>query len=673
MTKPFWQRYRTRRQPPRTVPLSPHRAPRPRYIPGFGGESGGEVEIVPTPARIPEWGEVIFDGVRFPAERVEQTPLTTFQGKVTFGDHTEDDNPLLSTWVISDLSGGHGIEELNEGTDINRYRFGTLYTRHPKQITLPRKVQEFLHPTSTPGFLLGDLFEGTDFDHFLLEGGNIFTFSEASDGWFLDNAAGATVTPVKPGTQFTGTGAQNKLFVPCGSDGYFTYTGGTYAEFATPTFVDFVHWDHGSPKLVGIDTDGQLRRTSDGTTWTSYGDGGKLDAAFQPKHLVVYRDRSDAPIVHVVTNRTVWAFDVAGPTLYPLSDLFFPNGPEMANGACVWRGALYVSAGMGVFRYNGATVSAIGLDRDDGLPQISRGAIVWLWPETNGLYALVKGVGAGGKMSLSVHVFTGFGWHCEWLLDSGLVDDFGPDWGYVSQDGSTEGYRLWWGCSGDVSRTWSMELPRDFANPRATIADGTSKFVIGEAHYLRTGRFDAQLRGYDKIASTLDLDIGGDMTDCTITVSQRINGAPNWSVIGITTDAQASFQLGIPDQDDIYPGLVFDDIELQFTIEKEASGDETTAPFIRNAVLAFLKILPVSRSWIIEIPLSAPHADQSPEALYTKLESLLGSKVFFPMKHRDGTFRVRIAQLTTNEETGRDERREHVTVNVVEVPQGIGA
>src|SRR5690606_40548045 len=116
----------------------------------------------------------------------------------------------------------------------------------------------------------------------------------------------------------------------------------------------------------------------------------------------------------------------------------FPAHPDNGRGAAMWRTGedMYVSAGLGAYRYNLASIAPMGLDRNTGIPAEYRGYVVDMEPEHNALLALVKGAPAvaasspaimfdEGQNSESMDLdstqarsllaaYTGFGWHPVW-------------------------------------------------------------------------------------------------------------------------------------------------------------------------------------------------------------------------------------------------------------------
>lgn len=620
-----------------------------------------------------EWGEVILDGMAFPAS-IQWQNLATFQGKVTFGEFTDDSNPLLSTWSITDLSGGHGVADLREGTDSNRCRWATLQTRFPKQFALPRAAIAYTGPSgavdSSGARPLGDLYESGTYRFYAAFGDKLSKWDETGLA-FGASLATLVGTPVSKATEFKGSGTR-KLFIPCGTSGYSTWDGSAAADDATKLAVSFAVW---AERLVMLDTDGQLWYTTDGAAWTSYGSTGKLDASYIPRSLRVFFDRSENPALFVVTDRDVWAFDPGGPTLH-LTQLHYPPHPYSGLATDIWRGDLYTTHGMGVHRYTGDSISGMGLDRDDGLPNEWRGRIVDLEAEYNGLYAYVLGGESGSNTNAHVQVFTGFGWHTEWVASAAnppvATATSKSTWIKVSI--AQGAYSLWIGHDGSLKR---IKLPVDFANPRQLDAGGNGQFVAGFGDYeIQTGRFDAGMAGYRKIAASVQYkvkqgtgDTGGDGTpNWAGTIYYRIDGEDDWTtLITFSTWDRENAVMGTSLGGGHWSGVPFTDIELKAVLSSNGgSGSRTTTPILEAFVLSFVRLMPSSFAWTVQIDLSAPHKGNSPATMAAKLDELIASEEFFEMTHRDVTYGVRMSQLAGGDNTGLDTRGTR-TVSVVEI------
>lgn len=617
-----------------------------------------------------EYDVIRIDGVPFRVVNGLQVQnLSVFQRKFVIGDYTKDSHPLLSSWVLTDFAGGHGIWELEEGADNARYRWGVIEARRPRQITLPPLVRSIAGPTAAICYPLGDL-DGTAYFAY---GTDIATWDEATLA-MTDTTDNLTDDPVNRPLVWRGT-----MYIPLGASGYDRYEGTTVTNSVTPTFVDFLPM---SESLLAIDTDGQLHQSTDGANWTDLGTDASLPTG-TPRKLLMYYDRQNMPTPFIVTDRSVWAADLSGPSLYQ-TELQYPPHRDQGLGATVWRGDLFTSVGMGVFRYNGDVVSSIGLDRDHGLPAEIRGRITDLLNEYNGMWALVEQADTTTAAleevweydtfdeeistnpvatKTTLHQFTGFGWHCAWESESG---DASPTWAMITSVG--DAYRLWWG-SGPNANT--IKLPIDFANARALIESGTHEFATNG--YLYTGHFDAGMNNYIKLANALrirarHLEHGGRIR---VTYYCGCAANPVETTLGEVT-ANGDTVLYFGDVDAVTgknAGAPFREIELRFYFER--GDDAAYAPMMETCVMTFLKIMPGSLSWTGQLDLTAPFMGYSPDALNDKLDELLLTQRFFTLEHQDQAYRVRLAMTSGADYTGHGDHRATRTINLLEIREDL--
>lgn len=610
----------------------------------------------------PGYDEIMLDGMPFKAAGgvVNVQNLATFQRKTVIGDYTRDSNPVLSTWVMTDWSGGHGVHSLEEGADAARYRFGVINARSPRQLTLPVMAT----PVEGPGgtcYPLGQIAPNDTF--YVAFGTDVYEWDEDTDT-FTDTTDNLTGVPTNHAVSYKGM-----LYIPLGSS-FDTYDGATVTNETDFDAVSFSLWDR---RLLAIDADGQIWETLDGSTWTNQGDETLIDPSHSPKHITPFYDRQDFPMPMVITDRGAWAFDPSGPSIYQ-TELLYPPHRDHGLGVTKWRGDLFVSVGMGAWKYNGSVQAPGGLDRDQGLPDDIRGKIVDLLGEYNGVYALVSGaeyvdeftetiefdanddqwyVTLGAAVS-SLHIWTGYGWHCYWV--SGSLSG-APTW--MEMSSSVDAYRLWFGY-GEYALT--MSLPTDFANARALISGETGSFA--RSGYLETGRFDAGLTSYTKIANSVIVRTSYTSDDRTIQVSYRTEDTDGWTVLGTaTTSGETLMSFG--DE-----GMSFKEIEFRFDLER-AEDDVTTAPILDSAVFSFQKTIPSYNSFNIRLDMQAPYKGNSPEQMQDKIDALIASSRFFTMQYRDRTWRVRIAQGGGNDLIGPGDFRSDRMVSVIEIREDL--
>lgn len=631
----------------------------------------------------PDFGEVEIDGYRFKlAGPFQPSAVDRFPPKLTFGDYQIDSNDLLSAWTLKDLTGGSGVARVKPGVTDNRYRFSTLYTRYPGQLTKPFSMYKSVIGTGSV-FPLGEMYDyaAGEYDYYAASGLDLFRDQ-------VDTTYNLGGTPASKGVAFRGAGTTTFFYIPLGNNGYAIY------EPATPTFANintgsaddnfqaFCVWHD---KLIGIANNGQISRATTAanpTTFTSYGDGGRLDRAIEPKSLQVFRNAAGDPTPFVITDSGVYAFDVETPRLYEIPD-FFSRHPRFGYAAAVWRGNLYVTAGMDILEYNGSVVRNIGLSRDDSLPWYYSGFVRDLVAGQNALYALVYGQTQSGTTYYSLHEFSGIGWHCIYV-STGV-----PIRAVVTRAGTN--YRLYWGLSAD-GKHYYQTLPVSFTNPEEELNGGLTTMMFGDftnpvvdangnnnytgTYYFESGRFDAAMPGYRKIANAVEINVSHlDETNETLRVKYRVDNATAWTQLGadITVEGEYVLPFGTL-TDGVYRGLPWKTIEFRIEVV-----DDITTPYVQSRfamveylVFSFLKVNNPSWAWTCAIDLSAEHGGQSPENQLAKLIALKDSSNFYAMKHRESTYRVRISQISGVEETGYDTRG-RVTLSIIEIPQKLGA
>lgn len=624
-----------------------------------------------------EADEIVVDGKPYKLTNgvVNFQDIATFAPKSTIGDYSRDSNPLTSSWVITDLSGGHGVVDLEEGADAGRYRFGVVDARRPRQITCPMETAVYVGDDL--GFSTGLAYPlgAIDGNVYALYGSTLVLWDETTKT-FADTGDTLTGAPTNKPTVWSRGGATEYFYIPLGSDGYATYDGSTVAPISSPDAIDFLVWDN---KLLCIDDDGKLWQTTDGTTWDDFGGSSesKLDKHVTPRQLLVYFDRNDEYVPYLITDQEVHAIDMAGPIIYR-TELYWPRHRDMGLGACNWRGDMHVAVGMGVFRYNGSIISPIGLDRDQGLPTQYRGRIVDLLAAYNSMYALVSGeeneemgeeiwafddaddewyISPSTTVS-SLHEFTGIGWHCLWTTTEPLGN---PSWSLTTCEDDT--YRLWWGVGNTIN---VMKYPIDFANARAIIESGQYRFA--PYAWLETGRFDAAMEGYTKLGEG-DLLRATVPEGCRIDVSYKIDGAGGYTFLQSITESGTAFK-GLGDLLDVIAateGSPFNDVELLF----EWFGTGATAPILESNVLTYIKLNKSATSLNANVDLSAKYKGRSPVEMRRALMALNHVRRFFSVTVDDDQYRMRIASISGGQFSGAGDKRSQVILSLIEVPAGL--
>lgn len=203
--------------------------------------------------------DITLDGVHFKLRGpLAYTNLATLPPKLVVGDYTLDTNELMSAWVISDLSGGHGVADLKP-SDSQRYRWAQgISTRFPQQWAMPYRVV-WDDNSSTGQYQplcdgLTTLGAGnTDYDwrQFALYGRTMYVDDVIQTGLT------GTARSVNKGVAFKGLGSSTGIYIPHGDNGWGLYVPGkdTFYTLSGPNFIGFCQFDN---KVIGVDTDGLL-------------------------------------------------------------------------------------------------------------------------------------------------------------------------------------------------------------------------------------------------------------------------------------------------------------------------------------------------------------------------------------------------------------------------------
>lgn len=607
-----------------------------------------------------QFGIIHLDGKPVPIQgQLGYVNLATFAPRFTIGDPTEDSDQVLSVWTQNDWTGGGQIADLNELSDAQRFRHATAETRYPRMLTLPLETVAFSVTGSTGNaYPIGDYAPDGDKVFYAAFGTNLRHWDGSA---FVDDAT-LTAAPVNKGIVYDGL-----LWIPQGASGYDTWDGTNVVHSTAIQAVSMVEWDD---KIVALGADGQCG-IWDGVAW-DLDDAIRLRGDRTPRNLVVWWTQNRDPAVYIVTDRDVWVIDPLIPTLYR-TGLQFPRHPDQGLGSAAWRDdAMYVSVGVGVHQLSlGGVVSAMGLDRGDGLPSYLRGKIVDLEPEYNGLLALVEGVSsvvtgsddalgpkieetlildespimpvASQQARSTLQRWTGTGWHTVWESPGAS----GAPTRVMVSEGNDD-YCLWWGYGGQMYR---QGLRRTFHNPKQGAQLGIDRFATSAD--LWTGRFDANMEVFRKVASHLEAELV-DPSDGTVDVYYQTDGSyPDWTLLGQLSGQGIKLLAFDPDGDDFPEGQAFRWIEFNY---KLASTDATKTPIVRWISLKMVKVPIATRSWRATVPLEFDEQwlGRGPREVADHLDDLTATARFYVMKNGDRSYRVRMAQVQGPEGTGVD-------------------
>jgi len=256
-------------------------------------------------------------------------------------------------------------------------------------------------------------------DHFYFAVGNsdgrILEFNELTHT--LQNPLGG------PDVSFTGT-VSNKaklfryrdevdqvsltaMYIPT-SNGYTRF----WDDFTT---VETAPSDDSQPSVGLVVNEGRLwRLTTSGEVWSMLKhDDVWLYIATIPDGSVprnIYRDYDDDNnrVVAVTTSSGLWLLD-ADNGIFWETDMTYPEHAYQGYGAVNWRADAYLSVGVGIHRKASGLITAVGLDKDDGLPSPFAGGFI---TDLEGSYNMMLAAVAGevqGESAAPVSMSEAFG------------------------------------------------------------------------------------------------------------------------------------------------------------------------------------------------------------------------------------------------------------------------
>ena len=570
--------------------------------------------------------EVTLGGIRFPVKGpIRRRSITPLAPKTTTGDYTRQDKVVESEWIISDFSGGSGIQFARAGRDDNRYDIGDLETRY-RYLTLGPEVKQ-------AGTLTGPLDVLIDYNEVLyaVKGGAVYAWNENSATWVaevdLDSGTGGNQGTLT-GTYRSACVYDGSLYILTSSNLYrlntSTWTTQAAGGYALVAFDD---------KLWRLDNSNvmQWAITSTITSWTA---GGTLRMPVTYcKQLIEFFDQTGLPAIHAITRLGVYGYDVDTARFYK-TPLTHPLMASAGQGACVWQGALWVPVGASIYKYTGSVVQAAGPDKDDGLPSELQGNTLQVIPGHASLFCIVNATGASttstpvGKEELPEYligldiqaqaedagapnvydppgmlttfgdvfmtgssgngaVFTSHG--ASWYMLKQHLNAGGMGAAHVA--GLSSSYRLWWSTRQAV---YYIGLPTGLHNP---LRNPTTRYT--SSGYLFTPRSDMGWAEVPKIAVSVDTETEQTSATETLDVYLSFDGGA-WEHIGQVADeldddnGTKVFRLGPS-------GEHFHDVRAWLQL---ASGNVLKTPIVKSVSLGYLRLPTNLEGWNLTLDLS---------------------------------------------------------------------
>ncbi len=440
------------------------------------------------------------------------------------------------------------------------------------------------------------------------------------------NGAVASPAPLtgSPTVTVTGTGT---IYVLLGTAYYYMNTSETFTQ-STALADYFLQWDD---KLNSFCTSlgasyYSTNPDAAAPTWTHYGTVTDIPAAKLRKPLI-YQDADGNDIIYWANSIILKAHDAAN-TKYVDTKCKLSDHPNGAKGCLFWRDGLFLSEGLGIKKYtvgSSATITDVGLNKDDGLISYYNGEIVKLVEGENEMFALVDASQVTGTNYSGLYAYDGNAWSCWWA--DGTADEAMYD-AIVS---TAYGYRLYW-IVGSTPTVYYIDLMRGSKNPSqlsGTISYASAGVWISpwfDAGSTNAAKCIKQIASYCKNITATE----------TVTIKYRTNHtntdiATGWTTL-VTLDTSGEngsietlLASGV--------GISVDAIQLRLDL---ARGSTTTnSPDVQAIVVSYLKTLDMKWGWNFTIVADEVYRGQSPAALISALQTAANSTTLVPFIFRD--------------------------------------
>ena len=628
--------------------------------------------------RVSQTDEISLNSVRYPIEGPVTTVLASiYPSKVVLGDTTKDSQLRASVAAWGDFRGGIGAEEVVSIEDpLNRAWWSELNLRHQGHLVMAPLTSYAAEDTTA---IIGTIVEFKNEIYATANSGSSTTlhkYDEVTSTWGSNLQ---TMDADATDSIALSLGTTDYMIIATGSSYYYS-TDGSSISSDTTNVKYLADWDD---RLWGIDADGQL--------WWATAIGTEVNDALLPlwagndavADLFVASSGTGEPILYAATRRGLWAHDAQN-SRFVQTELSLPFHPQAGEGCVRWRDSIYYPAGLGVYRYTpGASttfVTAMGPDRDDGVPKLYKGSITGLIGSQNDLFAMVDGsappaeqptvLGTDSSIGDSPAVEgTGYssimawneqGWEVRWVTDNAQNNQMPA--GLVSNAYSSPTakkatkYRLYWA---ELRTLRYQQLPVAVENPRQL---GTFSYAAKGTHI--TPWFSAGQAEVEKLALRLKVEVESASSSETVACYYALDGDDSDSAWVLLTDTHTSDSTFSASSDKITgsgittflfggvsapTGTAFRSIRFKLIFAR--GSDLSKSPDVRSTTLEFRKKLPAKWGHSVTVDLQQPYGGRSTNELRAALVDAAEATSLVEFTFRDD---------------GSNERNYYVDVSAVE-------
>lgn len=623
-------------------------------------------------------GEVILFGQRYPLmPETDNAGRTIGPGKVrtslasqplqriiTNQDYGATSDPVISSYTISDLTGGMGLRRYQDTVkQINR----TLKTDRVTTLWDGLIVPEYKGNTAitAPGGETSSPSGVVAYGNTMvvLFAGKLYNYTGAGWSALIDTLPATPVSQPEVFRYYDNSSYQNRVFYALGASGYSYQNTVSVAatDVTTPLAQDFISWDS---KVWALDTSFQLHRSfsGDSGSWTALARIPVEAAVDRPYgRLEVFQDAAGNAVIWCLTHYGPYLYDAENDTWIRSAFQHPYHRPSVANPynvAIVHRSSLYVQIGDQLIVKLTMGTELLVEDVSIGTPSTpytpidSTAQFKLRGFMTDGRLLLAAVDGAATQARLLA--FNDVGWH--------LLTTWGPLTGTTFPSfcyfNNTLGTGSWLNFYYTIAGVGTPN-PAYLAQVDYTLAPDAAGSVFqslgsSDPGVLELPIYDADYEALSKTARNYLLKLRNTSATRTVLPKYRINNSTgSYTALGsaLAVNEEVTIPFGTARE-----GLAFKAIQFRFEFTSDSDG---AAPWMEYGTLEFIRNWKVIRSYAVNIDLRNPAFGKTPQQMLDAIYAHLRSDLFGTFAWRDdaGNSRsvlVKVMKPDLTEETGYD-------------------
>ena len=636
----------------------------------------------------PQDNSITIGGVQFKTTGPVRINMSSaYPGKISQGDYGRNDNPRISTFSVSDLTGGHGVWKYKtQGgflQDGDRYWTGKNIDPWPGALVLGPKVTT---AASITPYTITEIWTGSTPTNYIFVTVNGAIYRSTNGTTFtIDNTSPiADFGDIK---QVLQVGKSSVAFIGSSTRGGMTDVGTYTTQSAgADNFASMAQFD--SYVYYMPFSDGAMFRlesslsVGNGTPATAAAIAGDVFEVLSPNRnveLYTYEDASGFQTIWALTNGGAAVFSFDDVAWYKAKFDILPFKKRLDTGADslaatfqslgrLWKESLVYQTNVldlqKLTMNNGQLlVEDMGFKGSDGIASDNTntadysGEIMQMCSDQEHFFAMVgKSAISTNTSKTGLFMTRGRGWHPIWFSSTQMDT-------YAMGTGSINGAKLYFGASATLRYIDIEKLDRA---PYASDSIGREYNTAGGMVVLPY--FDGGYEAQSKLALRLRVKMKSQTKGQTVQIQYRLNGSTaGWETLSVTTSTTIADVLSSTGEHILRfgrrnEGLFFNSIQFRINL---ATDDANYSPIVEYIEFEYLREPEVEKGFVVNIDMSTEFGGLTPQQQEDMLWMLIKRKelVMFSYKPEVGVW-----DDTNDKYTGMAQRS--ALVKVVQ-PDGI--